>query len=105
MKLPISWLRSLVKLDGVTTIQIADALTMHTAAVEKIESTTEGISGPVVIGKVLSLNNEAQKNGKVIRWCRVDVGPEHNDPATDEVPASRGIVCGAQALHPGSADL
>lgn len=101
MKLPISWLRSLVKLDGVTTIQIADALTMHTAAVEKIESTTEGISGPVVIGKVLSLNNEAQKNGKVIRWCRVDVGPEHNDPATDEVPASRGIVCGAHNFEVG----
>ena len=95
MKLPISWLSALVDLDGVTTEDIAQALTMHTAAVEKIESTTEGISGPVVIGKVLSCVDEPQKNGKVIRWCRVDVGPEHNDPATAEIPASRGIVCGA----------
>ena len=25
------------------------------------------------------LEPEPQKNGKTIRWCRVDVGPEHND--------------------------
>ena len=55
---------------------------------------------------MLSYVDEPQKNGKVIRWCRVDVGPEHNDPAGSDdaaadVPASRGIVCGAHNFAVG----
>src|SRR5207248_7241888 len=50
----------------------------------------DGISGPVVLGRVLAFDAQEQKNGKTIRWCRVDVGPDHND-----ADGGRGIVCGA----------
>lgn len=53
------------------------------------------VTGPLVVGRVLEMNPEPQKNGKTINWCQVDVGPEHN------VDGSRGIVCGAHNFAPG----
>jgi len=95
MKAPISWLRELVNLpEGVGTKEIADAFTALGLTVEHIDSTGSQVTGPLVIGRVLSFTEEPQKNGKTIRYCRVDVG-SHNDPADEQYPASRGIVCGA----------
>ncbi len=93
MKAPMSWLRELVSLP-VPDAQVADSFTRAGLTVERIERTGPGITGPLVIGRVLSLEEEPQKNGKTIRYCRVDVAT-HNDDATEEHPASRGIVCGA----------
>ena len=45
---------------------------------------------------MLSIVKEPQKNGKTINWCRVDVGPEHND-----AEGARGIVCGAHNFVEG----
>jgi phenylalanyl-tRNA synthetase beta chain len=53
------------------------------------------VTGPLVVGRVLEMHPEPQKNGKTINWCQVDVGPEHN------VDGSRGIVCGAHNFAPG----
>jgi phenylalanyl-tRNA synthetase beta chain len=53
------------------------------------------VTGPLVVGRVLEMSPEPQKNGKTINWCRVDVGPEHN------IEGSRGIVCGAHNFAPG----
>src|SRR5699024_1186336 len=36
-----------------------------------------------------------------VQWCRVDVGPDHNDAASGDIPASRGIVCGADNFSVG----
>ncbi len=95
MKAPISWLRDLVNLpEGADTQAIAEALTGLGLTVERIETTGPEVTGPLVIGRVLDIESALQKNGKTIRYCRVDVG-DHNDPATEEFPASRGIVCGA----------
>ena len=95
MKAPISWLRELVSLpEEAGTKEIADAFTRLGLTVEHIESTGSQVTGPLVIGRVLSFTEEPQKNGKTIRYCRVDVG-SHNDPADEQYPASRGIVCGA----------
>ncbi|MGO1384617.1 MAG: phenylalanine--tRNA ligase subunit beta [Arachnia sp.] len=93
MKAPISWLRELVSLP-VSDAQLADSFTRAGLTVERMETTGPDITGPLIVGRVLSLVEEPQKNGKTIRYCRVDVG-HHNDAATDEFPASRGIVCGA----------
>ncbi|MDO5067098.1 MAG: phenylalanine--tRNA ligase subunit beta [Propionibacteriaceae bacterium] len=102
MKAPISWLRELVRLPAeTTTAEIAEKFTALGLTVEHIEATGPEVTGPLVVGKVLSFTEEPQKNGKTIRYCRVDVG-EHNDPATDELPASRGIVCGAHNFEEGS---
>lgn len=101
MKAPISWLRDLVTLPAaVTTAHLADQFTAVGLTVEHIESTGSPVSGPLTVGRVLSYVDEPQKNGKTIRYCRVDVGP-HNDAAADGVPASRGIVCGAHNFAEG----
>ncbi|WP_253219824.1 phenylalanine--tRNA ligase subunit beta, partial [Actinomyces naeslundii] len=63
------------------------------------------VTGPLVVGKVLTREAKEQSNGKVINYCRVDVGPEHNDaPGTGKEPSelpSRGIVCGAHNFDVG----
>lgn len=101
MKAPVSWLRDLVTLPSdVTTDALADRFTGVGLTVEHIESTGSPVTGPLTVGRVLTFVEEPQKNGKVIRYCRVDVGAL-NDPATDEVPASRGIVCGALNFSEG----
>ncbi|OZB81278.1 MAG: phenylalanine--tRNA ligase subunit beta, partial [Microbacterium sp. 14-71-5] len=51
------------------------------------------ISGPVVVGQVLSFEEEPQSNGKTIRWCQVDVGEANG--------GVRGIVCGASNFAVG----
>lgn len=99
MKAPVSWLRDLVTLP-VTDAELADSFTRAGLTVERVETTGPGITGPLVIGRVLSLVEEPQKNGKIIRYCRVDVA-QHNDDATDQYPASRGIVCGARNFQVG----
>ena len=86
MKAPISWLAEHADLpDTLSPRALADALIRVGMEVEGVESGAEGISGPLVVGRVLSFDDEPQKNGKTIRWCLVDVG--ETEP--------RGIVCGA----------
>ena len=79
MRVPMNWLRELIALpEGTTTADVARTLTEHTAAVERIERVGGEVSGPVVVGQVLSMVPESHKNGKTINWCRVDVGPALN---------------------------
>ena len=97
MRAPYSWLTELALLDeGVTVVGLANAFTEAGLQVEKIEDASQAISGLVVVGKVLDFRDEPQKNGKVIRWCHVDVGG-HNP----EGESSRGIVCGAHNFEAG----
>ena len=101
MKAPVSWIRDYAPLpEQVSVDELAEAFINLGLNVERIEKAGADASGPVVVGRVLSIVDEPQKNGKTIRWCRVDVG-EHNDPADGDVPASRGIVCGAHNFAEG----
>ena len=102
MRAPVSWVREYVAVpDGVTGREIGDALIRAGLEVEGVEPATE-ITGPLTVGRVLSYVDEPQKNGKTVRWCRVDVGP-HNAGASepDERGGSRGIVCGAHNFAAG----
>ncbi len=103
MKVPVSWLRALVELPtGVSTKQIADAYTKAGLQVERIEQRGGEVTGPVVVGRVLDIVAEPQKNGKTIRWCTVDCGPEHNASGTNpDIQNARGIVCGADNFEVG----
>lgn len=93
MRVPVSWLRDLVEIPvDLDAEAIGDALVRMGLEVEDVES-VGGATGPVVLGRVLSFVDEAQKNGKTIRWCTVDVGPEHG--------GERGIVCGASNFAVG----
>src|SRR3954451_358806 len=97
MRAPLSWIREYVDLpDEVLPAELAHRLTALGLKLESLHSPGADIEGPLVVGRVLDYVDEPQKNGKVIRWCHVDVGPEHNG---DE--GSRGIVCGAHNFAVG----
>ncbi|GAA1931906.1 phenylalanine--tRNA ligase subunit beta [Nocardioides lentus] len=96
MKAPVSWIRELVDLPtGTTTADLAARLTALGLKLEAVESPAEQITGPLVVGRVLTREPEPQKNGKTINWCTVDVGDANG---TGE---PQGIVCGAHNFDVG----
>ncbi|PRY17585.1 phenylalanine--tRNA ligase subunit beta [Kineococcus rhizosphaerae] len=95
MRIPLSWLAEHVDLEpGARGVDVAAALVRVGLEEEGVH--TAGTTGPLVVGRVLDLVKEPQKNGKTINWTHVDVGPEHNDEN-----GSRGIVCGAHNFVEG----
>ncbi len=62
---------------------------------EALEQPGADITGPLVVGRVLTMEPEPQKNGKTINWCTVDVGDANG---TGE---PQGIVCGAHNFAVG----
>jgi phenylalanyl-tRNA synthetase beta chain len=102
MRVPLSWLREYVELpEGITGRDVAERLVRAGLEVETVDELGRDVTGPVVVGRVARFDEEEHSNGKTIRWCRVDVGPEHNEPATHDVPAGRSIVCGARNFAEG----
>lgn len=100
---PTDWLAEYVDLpENITAAQLAEALVK--VGLEEEEIHPPQVRGPLVVGKVLTRTAKEQKNGKIINYCRVDVG-EHNDaPGTGKEPselASRGIICGAHNFEVG----
>ncbi|MFT4147739.1 MAG: phenylalanine--tRNA ligase subunit beta [Micrococcaceae bacterium] len=92
MRIPLSWLREYTELPAQATAEdvMADLVKVGLEE-EAVHRPSDGISGPIVVGKVLSFEVEPQKNGKNIRWCQVQVGPD----------SVNGIVCGAQNFKEG----
>ena len=84
MRVGVSWLRELVpaaaEVDVDTLAELAVARGLEVEEIHRAK-----VSGPLVVGRILSSEPEPQKNGKTIRWCAVDVGEDE----------PRGIVCGA----------
>ncbi|MCW2796615.1 phenylalanine--tRNA ligase subunit beta [Nocardioides sp.] len=96
MKAPVSWIREYVDLPAdVSTEALAAELTALGLKLEAIEKPGDAITGPLVVGRVLTMEAEPQKNGKTINWCTVDVGDANG---TGE---PQGIVCGAHNFRPG----
>lgn len=92
MRVPLSWLREYVDVaPDATPDDVFAALV--SVGFEEEELHGFGVTGPVVVGQVLSFEEEPQSNGKTIRWCQVDVGEAHG--------GVRGIVCGAHNFAPG----
>ncbi|MFJ6549977.1 phenylalanine--tRNA ligase subunit beta [Microbacterium sp. NPDC091676] len=92
MRVPLSWLREYVDLAADATPEDVLAA-LVTVGFEEEDVHRFDITGPVVVGQVVSLEPEPQSNGKTINWCQVDVGPEHG--------GVRGIVCGAHNFAVG----
>ena len=96
MRAPVSWIKDYVDLpDDLSTEALTDRLTALGLKLEAIHTAGVGITGPLVVGRVLSQEPEPQKNGKTINWCQVDVGQANG---TGE---PQGIVCGAHNFKPG----
>lgn len=106
-RIPLSWLGEHVELaDGANAEAVAASLVSVGLEEEGIFGAQ--VTGPLVVGRVLNLVKETHKNGKTVNWCRVDVGPEHNDdkdnpkdPQPGEEVPSRGIICGAHNFVEG----
>ncbi|HEX4190061.1 MAG TPA: phenylalanine--tRNA ligase subunit beta [Marmoricola sp.] len=96
MKAPVSWIREYADLPAdVSTEELAARLTALGLKLEALEYAGADVTGPLVIGRVLTQDPEPQKNGKTINWCTVDVGEANG---TGE---PQGIVCGAHNFGPG----
>ena len=96
MKAPLSWIRDYVDLPADVTVEdLAARLTALGLKLEALEHPGADVTGPLVVGRVLTMEPEPQKNGKTINWCTVDVGGANG---TGE---PQGIVCGAHNFAPG----
>ncbi|WP_112243523.1 phenylalanine--tRNA ligase subunit beta [Kribbella monticola] len=92
MRVPLSWLREYVELPaGVTGREVGEKLVRAGLEVETVEEAGAGMTGPLVVGKVLSYEPEPQKNGKTIRWCSLDIGKDE----------PQWVVCGASNFEVG----
>jgi phenylalanyl-tRNA synthetase beta chain len=93
MRAPISWLRELVDIPADQSGRdIADRLVRAGLEVEAVEVMGGEVNGDLIVGRVQSIE-ELTEFKKPIRWCQVDVGPDHG--------GVRGIICGAQNFHEG----
>ncbi|RAJ60671.1 phenylalanyl-tRNA synthetase beta subunit [Streptomyces sp. Amel2xB2] len=95
MRAPLSWLREYVELPaGETGRDVAAKLIEAGLEVETVDRLGAGIQGPLVVGKVLAIE-ELTEFKKPIRYCQVDVGDANG---TGE---PQNIVCGATNFRVG----
>ncbi|WP_371404086.1 phenylalanine--tRNA ligase subunit beta [Kribbella sp. NBC_00662] len=90
MRVPLSWLREYVDLPaGVTGRDVGEKLIRAGLEVETVEESD--LTGPLVVGRVLTFEDEPQKNGKTVRWCSLDIGKDE----------PQWVVCGANNFAVG----
>jgi phenylalanyl-tRNA synthetase beta chain len=90
MRVPLSWLGEWVDLPEDVSLESVHAALVR-VGFEEEDVHGSVLTGPIVVGTVLSAEPEPQSNGKTINWCQVDVGE----------PEPRGIVCGAHNFAAG----
>ncbi|MFF8386680.1 phenylalanine--tRNA ligase subunit beta [Streptomyces kanasensis] len=95
MRVPLSWLREYVDLPASETGRDVQAkLVSAGLEVETVERLGAGLTGPLVVGKVLTIE-ELTEFKKPIRFCTVDVGPANGTGEPQE------IICGARNFAEG----
>ncbi|NUL02420.1 phenylalanine--tRNA ligase subunit beta [Streptomyces lunaelactis] len=95
MRVPLSWLREYVDLPATETGRDVQAkLVSAGLEVETVEPLGAGLKGPLVVGKVLTIE-ELTEFKKPIRFCTVDVGRANGTGEPQEV------VCGARNFSVG----
>ncbi|MET7681704.1 phenylalanine--tRNA ligase subunit beta [Streptomyces sp. NPDC005423] len=95
MRVPLSWLREYVDLPATETGRDVQAKLISVGLeVETVEQLGDGLKGPLVVGKVLTIE-ELEGFKKPIRFCTVDVGRANGTGEPQE------IVCGARNFAVG----
>ncbi|MGW0836055.1 phenylalanine--tRNA ligase subunit beta [Streptomyces prunicolor] len=95
MRVPLSWLREYVDLPATETGRDVQAKLISVGLeVETVEQLGDGLKGPLVVGKVLTIE-ELEGFKKPIRFCTVDVGHANGTGEPQE------IVCGARNFAVG----
>ncbi|MEU2184202.1 phenylalanine--tRNA ligase subunit beta [Streptomyces thermolilacinus] len=95
MRVPLSWLREYVDLPATETGRDVQAKLISAGLeVETVEQLGAGLTGPLVVGKVLTIE-ELTEFKKPIRYCTVDVGRANGTGEPQE------IICGARNFAEG----
>lgn len=95
MRVPLSWLREYVDLPATETGRDVQAKLISAGLeVETVEQLGAGLTGPLVVGKVLTIE-ELTEFKKPIRFCTVDVGQANGTGEPQE------IICGARNFAEG----
>ncbi|MET7506159.1 phenylalanine--tRNA ligase subunit beta [Streptomyces albidoflavus] len=95
MRVPLSWLREYVDLPATETGRDVQAkLVAAGLEVETVEQLGAGLTGPLVVGEVLTIE-ELEGFKKPIRFCTVDVGTANGTGLPQE------LVCGARNFAVG----
>ncbi len=106
MRIPLSWLREYTQLPADASAEdlMADLVKVGLEE-EEVHRPSDTLSGPIVVGQVLSLVKEEQTNGKTINWCQVRVVPEGSEQTLTgkgiEPSGVQGIICGAHNFVEG----
>ncbi|BCW05424.1 phenylalanine--tRNA ligase subunit beta [Arthrobacter sp. NtRootA1] len=106
MRIPLSWLREFAQVPADATAEdvMADLVKVGFEE-EEVHRPTDELTGPIVVGQVLSLVKEPQSNGKTINWCQVRVVPEGQDQTLTgegiDPSGVQGIICGAHNFVEG----
>ncbi|WP_309124335.1 phenylalanine--tRNA ligase subunit beta [Arthrobacter sp.] len=106
MRIPLSWLREYAQVPAEATAEDVMAELVKVGLEEEaVHRPADTLSGPIVVGQVLSVVKEPQSNGKTINWCQVRVVPEGAEQTltADGIDPSgvQGIVCGAHNFVEG----
>ena len=104
MRIPLSWLREYAEVPADATAEdvMADLVRVGLEE-EDVHRPSDEISGPIVVGEVLSIEAEPQKNGKIINWCHVRVAEEGKALTGEGISPDgiQGIICGAHNFKVG----
>lgn len=106
MRVPLSWLRQFAPVpEHATAEDVMDTLVKVGLEEEDVHRPSDEISGPIVVGQVLSIEPETHSNGKTVNWCQVRVVPEGQRQSLtgDGIAESgvQGIICGAHNFAVG----
>lgn len=106
MRIPLSWLREYAPVPADATAEdvMADLVKVGFEE-EDVHRPSDELSGPIVVGQVLSMEPETHSNGKTVNWCQVRVVPEGQIQTLTgkciEESGVQGIICGAHNFVPG----
>ncbi|WP_022875829.1 phenylalanine--tRNA ligase subunit beta [Arthrobacter sp. PAO19] len=106
MRIPLSWLREYAQVPAEASAEdvMADLVKVGLEE-EDVHRPSDELSGPIVVGQVLSLEKEVASNGKTINWCQVRVVPEGAEQTLTgkgiDPSGVQGIVCGAHNFVEG----
>jgi len=106
VRIPLSWLREFAQVPADATAEdVMSDLVKVGFEEEEVHRPTDELSGPIVVGQVLSLVKEPQSNGKTINWCQVRVVPEGQEQTLTgegiDPSGVQGIICGAHNFVEG----
>ncbi|RKQ33317.1 phenylalanine--tRNA ligase subunit beta [Kocuria tytonis] len=106
MRIPLSWLREYAPVpEDATAEDVLATLVRVGLEEEGVHRPTDSLSGPIVVGQVLTMEPETHSNGKTVNWCSVRVVPEGQEqtltgPGIDP-SGVQGIICGAHNFSVG----